>query len=160
MKASELFDLAGRIALVTGASSGLGLRFAEVLAANGAAVTLVARRQERLAALAKRIEKAGGRALPVAADVGTRADMTTAFHAAENAVGTVDILVNNAGVVHADRIVELPEAEWRRVLGINLDAVFLWSQEAGRRLLAADKPGAILNISSVAGFNVSKGIAA
>jgi 3-oxoacyl-[acyl-carrier protein] reductase len=160
LKAQNLFDLAGRTALVTGASSGLGLRFAEVLAANGAAVTVVARRQERLAAVAKRIEQAGGRALPVAADVCNRSDMIRAFDAAERTFGTVDILVNNAGVVHADRIVELPEAEWRRVLGTDLDAVLFWSQEAARRLLAAEKPGAILNISSVAGFNVSKGIAA
>jgi 3-oxoacyl-[acyl-carrier protein] reductase len=160
VKAQDLFDLAGKVALVTGASGGLGLRFAEVLAANGAAVALVARRQERLAALAKRIEKAGGRALPVSADVCDRTDMNAAFDAAERAFGTVDILVNNAGVAHADRIVELPEAEWRRVIGTNLDAVFFWSQEAARRLLAAEKPGAIVNISSIAGFNVSKGIAA
>jgi 3-oxoacyl-[acyl-carrier protein] reductase len=158
--ASALFDLTGRVALVTGASSGLGLRFAHVLAEAGAAVALVARRADRLATLAGRIEQVGGRALPLSADVCDRADMIRAFDAAERAFGTVDILVNNAGVVHADRIVDLPEAEWRRVLGINLDAVFLWSQEAARRLLAAEKAGAIVNISSIAGFSVSKGVAA
>jgi 3-oxoacyl-[acyl-carrier protein] reductase len=154
------FDLSGRVALVTGASSGLGLRFAQVLAAGGAAVALVARRADRLAALAARIEQAGGRAAPVSADVCNHADMIRAFDAAEGTLGTVDLLVNNAGVVHADRILDLPEAEWRRVLSTNLDAVFLWSQEAARRMLAAGRRGAIVNISSVAGFNVSKGIAA
>jgi 3-oxoacyl-[acyl-carrier protein] reductase len=96
----------------------------------------------------------------LSADVRDRADMIRAFDAAERAFGVVDILVNNAGVVHADRIVDLPEEEWRRVLGVNLDAVFLWSQEAARRMLAADKAGAIINISSIAGLSVSKGVAA
>jgi len=160
VKAQNLFDLAGKAALVTGASSGLGVRFAEVLAANGASVALVARRQDRLAAVAKRIEQAGGRAAPLSADVCDRADMIRAFDAAEQAFGTVDVLINNAGVVHADRIVDLPEAEWRRVLGTNLDAVLFWSQEAARRMLAIGKGGAIVNIASVVGFNVAKGVAA
>ena len=160
MTAKDLFDLSGRVALVTGASSGLGARFAQVLAEVGAAVALVARRTDRLEDLARHIEQAGGRAVPLSADVCDRADMTRAFDAAERALGIVDILVNNAGVVHADRIVDLPETEWRRVLGVNLDAVFLWSQEAARRMLAAEKAGAIVNISSVAGFRVAKGVAA
>src|SRR5207302_3236642 len=107
MKAAELFDLAGRVALVTGASSGLGARFATVLAENGAAVALVARRAERLADLKQKIEAAGGKAVAVEADVLDRAAMTRAFDAAERAFGTVTILVNNAGVAHADRAVEL-----------------------------------------------------
>ena len=157
MTAARLFNLTGRVALVTGASSGLGVRFAEVLAENGAAVALVARRRERLDALAERIGKAGGRAVAVVADVTDRAAMLRAFDAAEQAFGTVDILVNDAGVAHSDRAVELAEEEWRRILGTNLDAVFFWSQEAARRLLAAGKGGAIVNISSVLGLGVSKG---
>jgi 3-oxoacyl-[acyl-carrier protein] reductase len=160
MKAAELFDLTGRVALVTGASSGLGARFAQVLAANGAAVALVARRAERLAALKAKIEAAGGRALAVEADVLDRAAMTRAFDSAEAAFGTVTIQVNNAGVAHAGRAVELPEAEWRRVLSTNLDAVFYWAQEGACRMLAAGKPGAIVNIASVLGFGVSKGVIA
>jgi len=152
VQAHNLFDLAGRVALVTGASSGLGRRFAEVLAANGAAVALVARRHDRLAGLAQEIEKAGGRSLAITADVTNRADMNQAFDAAERAFGIVDILINNAGVVHADRIIDLPETEWRRVLGVNLDAVLFWSQEAARRMLGAEKPGAIVNIASIAGI--------
>jgi 3-oxoacyl-[acyl-carrier protein] reductase len=160
MKASELFDLSGRVGLVTGASSGLGLRFAEVLAANGAAVALVARRKERLAALQTKIEAAGGRAVAIEADVIDNASMRRAFDAAEAAFGTVTILVNNAGVGHSTRALDLPEAEWRRVLATNLDAVFFWSQEGARRMLAAGRPGAIINIASVLGFGVGKGVIA
>ena len=157
MSAAQIFDLKGRIALVTGASSGLGLRFAEVLAAEGAAVALVARRTDRLAAVKERIEQAGGRAVAIGADVLDRNAMTRAFDEAEKAFGTVTILVNNAGVVSASRAVDMPEEEWRRVLGTNLDAVFFWAQEAARRMLAAGKGGAIVNIASVLGFGVAKG---
>jgi 3-oxoacyl-[acyl-carrier protein] reductase len=158
MKAAELFDLTGRVALVTGASSGLGARFAQVLAENGAAVALVARRLDRIAALKDRITASGGRAVAIAADVLDRAAMTRAFDEAEKAFGTVTILVNNAGVAHAGRAVDLPEAEWRRVLSTNLDAVFYWAQEGARRMLAAEKKGAIVNIASVLGFGVAKGV--
>ncbi|HLQ91177.1 MAG TPA: glucose 1-dehydrogenase [Xanthobacteraceae bacterium] len=160
MASAQLFDLDGKVALVTGASSGLGARFAEVLAQNGAAVVLVARRVDRLAAVAERIAKAGGRALAFAADVRDRDAMARAFDAAEAAFGTVDILVNNAGVAHTDRAVELSETEWRRVLDTNLDAVLFWSQEAARRLMAVGRGGAIINISSILGLGASKGVAA
>jgi 3-oxoacyl-[acyl-carrier protein] reductase len=160
MKAGELFDLSGQVALVTGASSGLGVRFAQVLAENGAAVTLVARRAERLAAVKADIEAAGGRALAIEADVLDRAAMCRAFEAAEAAFGPVTILVNNAGVAHAGRAVDVPESEWRRVVDTNLDAVFFWSQEAARRMLAANERGAIINIASILGLAVAKGVVA
>jgi len=160
MAEADIFDLTGQVALVTGASSGLGERFAECLAENGAAVVLVARRADRLADLKVRIEKAGGRAVAVTADVCDRAAMQRAFDAAETAFGTVTVLINNAGVAHAGRAVELPEDEWRRVLSTNLDAVFYWAQEAARRMLAAGKRGAIVNIASVLGLNVAKGVVA
>jgi len=160
MKAAELFDLTGQVALVTGASSGLGVRFAEVLAANGASVALVARRAERLAAVKDRIGQNGGRAVAVSADVLDRAAMRRAFDAAEAAFGTVTVLVNNAGVTHADRAVEIEEAQWRRVLGTNLDAVLFWAQEAARRMIAAEKRGSIINVASILGFGVDKGLIA
>src|SRR3954468_15930063 len=108
MKASKLFDLTGRVALVTGASSGLGAHFALTLAENGAKVVLVARRAERLEALKQKIETAGAQAIAVEADVLDRAAMVRAFEAADNAFGTVTILINNAGITHADRITDMP----------------------------------------------------
>jgi NAD(P)-dependent dehydrogenase (short-subunit alcohol dehydrogenase family) len=159
MSAAKLFDMTGQVALVTGASSGLGVRFAQVLAETGAAVALVARRADRLAAVRADIEKAGGRAVAIAADVTDRAAMTRAFDAAEQAFGTVTVLVNNAGVVTSKRAVEVTEDEWRHVLTTNLDAVFFAAQEAARRMLAAGKGGAIVNIASMLGLRVAKGVA-
>src|SRR5262249_24382748 len=91
------------------------------------------------------------------ADVLDRSAMTRAFDAAEAGFGCVTVLVNNAGIAHAHRAVELPQEEWRRVIATNLDADFFWSQEAARRMLAAGKLGAIINVAWVLGFGVSKG---
>jgi 3-oxoacyl-[acyl-carrier protein] reductase len=148
------------VALVTGASSGLGVQFAKALADNGAAVALVARRADRLKSLKDEIEGKGGRAVAIEADVTDHAAVARTFDAAEKAFGTVTILVNNAGIAHGGRAVEMPPEEWRKVLSTNLDAVFFWAQEAARRLLAAKKQGAIVNIASVLGLAVSKGAVA
>lgn len=161
MKASDLFSLNDRVALVTGASSGLGVQFARALADNGASVALVARRADRLKALQDAIEAKGGKATAIEADVTDRAAMSRAFDEAEKTFGTVTILVNNAGVAQQSaRATEVSAEEWRRVLGTDLDAVFYWAQEGARRMLAAKKQGAIVNIASVLGFGVSKGVAA
>ena len=161
MKAADMFNLAGRVALVTGASSGLGVQFARALADNGAAVVLIARRADRLKSLKEEIEARGGKALAIEADVTDRAAMTRAFDAAERNFGTVTILVNNAGIaMQPGRAVEVPPEEWRKVLSVDLDAVFYWSQEGARRMLAAKQKGAIVNIASVLGLGVAKGVAA
>lgn len=161
MKASELFELKGRVALVTGASSGLGQQFARALADNGAAVALVARRTDRLEAFRAELEKSGARAIAIEADVTDTAAMKAAFDAAEKAFGTVTILVNNAGVAQKPlRAIEVEPDEWRRVLSVDLDAVFYWAQEGARRMIAAGKQGSIVNIASVLGFGVAKGTAA
>jgi len=160
MKAAEMFSLKGRVALVTGASSGLGVQFAKALADNGAAVALAARRAERLKALKDEIEARGGTAIAVEADVTDPAAMGRAFDAVEKAFGIVTILLNNAGIAHGGRAVEMAPDEWRRILSTNLDAVFFWSQEATRRMLAAKKQGAIANIASVLGLAVAKGAVA
>ncbi len=131
-----------------------------MLAENGAAVALVARRKPRLEALCKKIEAAGGRAFAIEADVTDRAAMARAFDAAQEALGTVTLLVNNAGVAHSTRAVELTHEEYRHVLDTNLDAVFFNAQEAARRMLAAGARGSIVNIASVLGIGVSKGTAA
>jgi 3-oxoacyl-[acyl-carrier protein] reductase len=161
MKAAEMFSLQGRVALVTGASSGLGTQFAKALADNGASVALVARRADRLEALKKEIEAKGGKAIAIEADVTDHAAMSRAFDAAEQAFGTVTILINNAGIAQsARRAIEVTPEEWRKVLSVNLDAVFHNAQEAARRMLAAQKKGSIVNIASVLGLGVAKGVAA
>ena len=161
MKAAEMFSLKGRVALVTGASSGLGIQFAKALAENGASVALVARRADRLAALKAEIEGKGGKAVAIEADVTDTAAMARAFDAAEKAFGTVTILVNNAGIAQSPRrAIDVSVEEWRKVLGVNLDAVFANAQEAARRMLADKQQGSIVNIASVLGFGVAKGVAA
>ena len=156
MTASTLFDLSGAVALVTGASSGLGRKFALVLAENGASVVLVARRKERLEALGAEIEAAGGRMLPVVADVGNCAEMARAFDAAQAKFGPVTVLVNNAGIAKPQSFLVMRDETWRRTLDINLDAVVATAQEAARRMVAAGG-GTIINIASILSFGVQKG---
>jgi NAD(P)-dependent dehydrogenase (short-subunit alcohol dehydrogenase family) len=156
MTASTLFDLSGAVALVTGASSGLGRRFALVLAERGASVVLVARRKERLEALAAEIEAAGGRALPIAADVGDRAEIARAFDAAQAKFGPVTVLINNAGVAKPQSFLGMRDETWRETLDINLDAVVATAQEAARRMVTSGG-GAIVNIASILSFGVQKG---
>lgn len=141
--------LEGRVALVTGASSGLGRRFARALGDAGAAVVVTARRGSELDTLAQDIGQEGGRALAHPLDVGDAAAIPAAFDAAEAAFGTVDILVNNAALADADYATRLSLETIDRVIDIDFRAPFIMSTEAARRLIAAGKPGRIVNISSV-----------
>lgn len=159
MKAQDLFDLTGEVALVTGASSGLGESMARTLAANGAQLVAVARRKERLERLVRDIEQAGGKAIAVEADVGDRASMEAAFDAAERAFGTVTVLVNNAGIARPGSAMSQSMEDWRAVMAINLDAVFSVAQIAAQRMAKAKKPGSIVNISSLTAWRVEKGLA-
>ena len=153
-------DLTGRVAIVTGASSGLGERFARVLANQGAAVALCARRVDRLEALADEITVAGGKALPVVMDARDSDALVAAVDSAEAAFGTVDILVNNAGVPDAQRAHKMSVDLVDHVLGVNLRAPWLLATDVARRLIAAKKPGNIVNISSTAHYSYSGGGAA
>ncbi|QYU69985.1 SDR family NAD(P)-dependent oxidoreductase [Leptolyngbya sp. 15MV] len=153
-------DLAGRVALVTGASSGFGERFARVLASQGAAVALAARRADRLEALAADIEAAGGRALALATDVTDAGALVRAVGAAEDTFGTVDILVNNAGIPDAQRAHKMPLELVDRVLGVNLRAPWILSCEVARRLIDQGKPGRIVNVASTAHYRYDGGGAA
>ncbi len=153
------FSLTGKTALVTGASSGLGYHFAQTLAGAGAKVILAARRTDRLEALAQTIRAAGGHAHPVALDV-TKADsVTAAFTAGESALGPIDIVINNAGIPSHSWSIKTTEDEWRSVMAVNLDGVFRVAQEAARRMVAADRSGSIINISSILGIAVMKTLA-
>ncbi|MCC0005375.1 MAG: SDR family NAD(P)-dependent oxidoreductase [Methylobacteriaceae bacterium] len=156
MKAAELFDLTGEVALVTGASSGLGKRFARVLAANGAAVALVARRRDRLEELAKEIVAGGGRAIAIGADVGDAEQMKAAFNAAEAALGVVTILVNNAGIARASTMIKDDVQSWRETMEINVEAVRANAVEAAQRMIKAGKGGSIINLASILSFGVGR----
>jgi NAD(P)-dependent dehydrogenase (short-subunit alcohol dehydrogenase family) len=146
------FDLTGRVALVTGASSGLGARFARVLAAQGAKVTLAARRKDRLDALAAEITAAGGTALAVQMDAADADSLIAAAATTEAAFGTVDILINNAGMPDAQRAHKMSVEFIDQVLAVNLRSPWILACEVARRLIAAEQPGRIVNLSSVAHF--------
>ena len=152
--------LDGRVALVTGASAGLGRRFARVLADHGASVVVAARRAAELEALVTEIESAGGRAIAYPLDVADAAAIAGAFDAAERAFGTVDILVNNAAVVDADYATRLSLETIDLVLAVDFRAPFLLATEVARRLIAADRPGRIVNMSSVGAFHYTSTSAA
>ena len=156
---SDRFDLTGQVAFVTGASSGLGAHFAQTLAGAGARVVIAARRTDRLADLAARIEADGGYALPVALDVTDAASVAAAVRGAEDALGGITILVNNAGVPPRALTLEMEEEEWDRVIGTNLKGAWLVAREIGRHMVAHGKGGRIINIASVLGWKtVAKGI--
>ncbi len=153
-------DLTGQVALVTGASSGLGRRFAKVLAACGAKVAVTGRRVDRLDEVAAEIHADGGVAAPLALDV-TDADQLIAVVAqAEQALGPVNILINNAGVPDAQRATKMPLDLIDRVLDTNLRAPFILSCEVARRLMEAKQPGRIVNIASMAAYEYRGGGAA
>lgn len=156
----EPFDLRGKVALVTGASSGLGEHFARTLARSGATVVAGARRVDRLEALAAQIAAHGGKALVVALDVTDRASVDDAFARAVQAVGAPDIVVNNAGIACTRPSLELEEREWREVLDTNLDGAFRVAQAAARAMIAAGKGGSIVNIASILGLRVATSLLA
>ena len=148
-------DLTGRVALVTGASSGLGRRFAMTLAAAGAKVAATARREDRLAELAEEIRERGGECVPIALDVTDEESITNAVAHANEALGIVDILINNAGIPDAQRAHKMSLELTDAVFDTNLRGPWLLANEVARGLIAAEQPGRIVNISSVGAFSYS-----
>jgi NAD(P)-dependent dehydrogenase (short-subunit alcohol dehydrogenase family) len=159
---SYTIDLAGRVALVTGASSGLGAQFAKTLAAAGCAVVLSGRRVERLKTLRAEIEAGGGDAHVVAMDVTDLVSIKAGIAHAETEMGTLDILINNSGVSTTQKLTEVTEEDYDYVFDTNTQGAFFVAQEVGKRMLARAKGaapgtftgGRIVNIASMAGLRV------
>jgi gluconate 5-dehydrogenase len=147
----QLFGLRGKVALVTGASSGLGIAFARGLAMAGADVAIVARRLERLHQVARDLEALGVRAQAIAADLRAEAQIDAALQQVQETLGAVDILVNNAGVAPVSRAERHSLEKWQQALDINLTAVFLCCQKVGQQMITRRQGGRIINISSVLG---------
>lgn len=152
---NELFDLEGKVAVVTGASSGLGAHFAETLAKAGAKVAIGARRVGRLTELADKIAKNDGRALPVELDVTDAGSVAEAIRIAEEELGPISILVNNAGIPSAGRAIEMVEDEWDSVLDTNLKGAWLMAREVGRHMVEHETAGRIINIASIIGVRTA-----
>lgn len=153
----DLFSLAGRIVLVTGASSGIGAHLARVASRAGARVILAARRIDRLEHLAADLGWEGGHAIAVAMDVTCRKSVEAAFTAAEEAFGVVDVVLNNAGIGNGQRALEITEEDWRAMLATNLDGVWRVAQCAAQRMVRAGVAGSIVNIASMLGLRVGTG---
>ncbi len=149
-------DLTGEVALVTGASSGLGERFARVLAACGAKVAVVARRKDRLDQLVDEISKDGGEAAAFAFDMNDVEGFASLLDGIEKTLGTVTTLVNNAGITDGRRAVNMTADLADAVLDTNLRGPFMLACELAKRLIAAERPGRIVNVSSIGAFTCSK----
>jgi len=154
----ELFNLENKVALVTGAGSGLGRQFAETLAAAGATVALAARRREKLEETAQMIGDKGGKAICLDLDVTDTLSVTNCLRETESEIGTPDILVNNAGIARQAFMTDMSEADWDDVIDTNLKGVFLVAQATAKAMILAGKPGSIINIASILGFRVSKAL--
>ena len=157
------FDLAGRTVMVTGASSGLGERFAFVAAANGANVVLAARRVDRLEALKRELEDSGARAIAVALDVADEASTIAAYDQAEAAFGQVDSVIANAGTNQEGLALDLAVSEFDQLFAVNVRGVFLTVREGARRMIASGSRerahGRIVIISSITAQHVAAGLA-
>ena len=155
-------DLSGRVALVTGASGGLGAQFAKTLSRAGAAVILASRRMDKLKDLRAFIEAEGGAAHVVELDVTDHASIKSAVAHAETEVGPIDILINNSGVSTTQRLQDVAEDDYEFVFNTNVKGAFFVAQEVGKRMLARSRgvaPGGfsgarIINIASMAGLRV------
>lgn len=143
---STLFSLKGKVVLVTGASSGLGAHFAQVVSGAGAKVVIAARRVERLQALAEQLRAQGGEVIAVALDVTSRASVEAAFDLAQQKFGVVDVVINNAGVGGAVKALEVTEQDWSTMISTNLDGVWRVAQCAAQRM-AKEGKGAASSIS-------------
>ena len=151
---AALFRLDGKTALVTGASSGLGAHFAQILSDAGAHVVLAARRMERIEAMAQDLNASGGKAMAVSLDVTKTDSVEAAFAEADSKLGPISIVVNNAGVARPKKFVELSEDDWDFVMDVNLKGAWRVSQKAAQQMLAQNVSGSIINIASILALGV------
>jgi NAD(P)-dependent dehydrogenase (short-subunit alcohol dehydrogenase family) len=149
------FDLAGKTALVTGASSGLGRSMAVTLARAGAKVAVAARRVDRLESLCAEIAAFDGRALAVAMDVTDAASVTAGFARAQTELGPLDICINNAGIVRKESVDVADDSGWRDTMATNLDGANLVARSAANMMRSQGSSGAIVNIASILGLRPS-----
>ncbi len=152
------FSLAGKKALVTGASRGLGLHFAQALAKAGADVALMARDKDALGKAAAEISATGRRAVAVAGDVTDSAGVRAAVGAAESALGSLDILINNAGIAVSKPVLEHSEEDWDRVIDTNLKGAWLVTREVAARMIARKSGGRVVNIASLLGYRTARNL--
>jgi len=153
MSIKQLFDLGGRTALVTGGSRGLGLQMAEALGEMGAKVALTARKRGELdQAVAHLKSRLGIDAVALECDMSRAASIAPVVDRAIAALGPIDILVNNAGTTWGAATIEHPLEAWQKVIDLNLTAMFLMSQEVGRRCMVPRRSGKVVNIASILGL--------
>ena len=154
MNARQMFDLSGRVAIITGGSIGLGRQMAEGLAEMGANVVLCARKKERCEQAAQELQQIGVKTLALSCDVKDPASIQEVVDATLAAFGQVDILINNAGVSWGAPVEEMPLEQWNKVIETNLTGTFLCSQAVGKVMIRQQR-GKIINIASVAGLGGS-----
>ena len=152
MSLKGLFDLGGKAALVTGGSRGLGLQMAEALGEMGARVALTARKRDELEAAVKHLAAMGVKAVPIACDMSDASSIGPAVARAIEELGPIDILVNNAGTTWGAATIDHPLEAWRKVIDLNLTAMFVASQEVGRRCMVPRRQGKVINIASILGL--------
>ena len=154
----EMFSLKGKIALVTGAASGMGERFAHTLAEAGATVICAARRTDRIEAVAASIIKAGGKAIALPLDVGSTESVEAVFDQIEKAVGRVNVLVNAAAQLDFGLFPDVKDDNWNNLINVNLSGVMRTCRSFSERLIKAGEHGAIVNITSIIGTQVMLGV--
>jgi len=148
----SLLDLGGKVALVTGGSRGLGLQMAEALGEMGAKVALTARKQGELDAAVKHLAGQGVEAVAIACDMSDPAAIAPAVERAIDALGPIDILVNNAGTTWGAATVDHPLDAWQKVMTLNVTAMFVTTQEVGKRCMVPRRQGKVINIASILGL--------
>lgn len=146
-----MFNLKGKVAIVTGASSGIGIQYAKALSREGVNVAIIARRYDKLKEIAKEVEACGSKCLPIKCDISNEEDVKAAIDAVVKEFGTLDILVNNAGVCLENPAEDYPTEDWDKTMAINVKGPFMLSREAAKKVMIPNGYGRIINTVSMYG---------